>query len=75
VEKKLDEIKWLIKKKMIEFNFVSEGMGIIKGKIVFLNNYALDFRELVSEEHTDYRFHFRNGNNREPLEADLSHPH
>jgi len=64
VEKKLEEIKWLIKKKNIEFNLVSEEMGIIKGKIVFVNNNALDFRELVSEEHTDYRFHFMNGNNR-----------
>jgi len=64
VEKKLEEIKWLIKKKTVEFNLVSEEMGIVKGKIVFVNNYALDFRELVSEEHTDYRFHFMNGNNR-----------
>jgi hypothetical protein len=64
VEKKLEEIKWLIKKKTIEFNLVSEEMGIIKGNIVFVNNYALDFRELVSEEHTDYRYHFMNGNNR-----------
>jgi len=60
----LEEIKWLIKKKTVEFNLVSEEMGIVKGKIVFVNNYALDFRELVSEEHTDYRFHFMNGNNR-----------
>jgi len=64
VEKKLKGIKWLIKKKRIEFNLVSEEMGIIKGKIVFINHYALDFRELVSEEHTDYRFHFMNGNDR-----------
>ena len=64
VEKKLEEIKWLIKKKNIELNLVSEEMGIIKGKIVFVNNNALDFRELVSEEHTDYRFHFMNGNKR-----------
>ena len=64
MEKKLEEIKWLIKKKTIEFNLISEEMGIIKGKIVFVNNYVLDFRELVSEEHTDYRFHFMNGNNR-----------
>jgi len=64
VEKKLEGITWLIKKKRIEFNLVSEEMGIIKGKIVFINHYALDFRELVSEEHTDYRIHFMNGNNR-----------
>ena len=63
VEKKLEVIKWLIKKKMISFNLVSEEMGIIKGKIVFVNNYALDFRELVSMGHTDYRFHFMNGTN------------
>ena len=60
----MEEIKWLIKKKTVEFNLVSEEMGIVKGKIVFVNNSALDFRELVSEEHTDYRFHFMNGNNR-----------
>ncbi|GAH38534.1 unnamed protein product, partial [marine sediment metagenome] len=64
VEKKLEEITWLIKKKNIELNLVSEEMGIIKGKIVFVNNNALDFRELVSEGHTDYRFHFMDGNNR-----------
>ncbi len=64
VEKKLEEVKWLIKKKSVEFSLVSEEMGIIKGKIVFVNNYALDFRELVSAEHTDYRFHFMNGNNK-----------
>ena len=64
VEKSLEECKWLIKKKSIEFSLVSEEMGIIKGKIVFVNNYSLDFRELVSVEHTDYRFHFMNGNNR-----------
>jgi len=64
VEKKLEEVKWLIKKKSVEFSLVSEEMGIIKGKIVFVNNYSLDFRELVSMEHTDYRFHFMNGNNR-----------
>jgi hypothetical protein len=64
VENKLEEIKWLIKKKTIEFNLVSEEMGIIKGKVVFVNNNTLDFRELVSEEHTDYRFHFMDGNNK-----------
>ena len=64
VEKKLEEIAWLIKKKNIEFNLVSEEMGIIKGKIVFVNSNVLDFRELVSAEHTDYRFQFMNGNNR-----------
>lgn len=64
VEKKLEECKWLIKKKSIEFSLVSEEMGIIKGKIVFVNNYSLDFRELVSAEHTGYRFHFMNGDNR-----------
>jgi len=48
VEKKLEEI-------------ISEEMGIIKGKIVFVNHYVLDFRELVSDEHPDYRFHFMNG--------------
>jgi hypothetical protein len=64
VEKKLEECKWLIRKKNIEFSLVSEEMGIIKGKIVFVNNYSLDFRELVSAEHADYRFHFMNGNNR-----------
>lgn len=64
VEKKFEEIKWLIKKKNIEFSSVSEEMGIIKGKIVFVNNYSLDFRELVSLEHTHYRFHFMNENNK-----------
>jgi len=64
VEKKLEEIAWLIKKKNIEFNLVSEEMGIIKGKIVFVNSNVLDFMELVSAEHTDYRFQFMNGNNR-----------
>ena len=64
VEKSLEECKWLIKKKSIEFSLVSDEMGIIKGKIVFVNHYSLDFRELVSAEHTDYRFHFMNGNNR-----------
>lgn len=54
----------MIKKKNIEFSLVSEEMGIIKGKIVFVDNYSLDFRELVSAEHTDYRFHFMDGNNR-----------
>ena len=60
----MEEIKWLIKKKNIELNLVSEEMGIIKGKIVFVNSNVLDFRELVSEEHVDYRFQFMNGNNR-----------
>ncbi|OEU49116.1 MAG: hypothetical protein BA871_03785 [Desulfuromonadales bacterium C00003096] len=64
VEKKLEEVKWLIKKKRVEFSLVSEEMGIIKGKIVFVDNYSLDFRELVSAEHTDYRFHFMDGDNR-----------
>ncbi|HUV80163.1 MAG TPA: DUF6516 family protein [Candidatus Bathyarchaeia archaeon] len=64
VEKKLEEIAWLIKKKNIEFNLVSEEMGIIKGKIVFVNSNVLGFRELVSAEHTDYRFQFMNGYNR-----------
>ncbi|MGB2842575.1 MAG: DUF6516 family protein [Halobacteriota archaeon] len=63
VEKNLEGCKWIIKKKSIEFSLVSEEMGIIKGKIVFINNNSLDFRELVSAEHTDYRFHFMNGNN------------
>jgi hypothetical protein len=64
VEKKLEACKWLIKKKSIEFSLVSEEMGIIKGKIVFVDSHSLDFKELVSAEHTDYRFHFMNGNNR-----------
>ena len=56
IQEKLTEIKSLIKDSIAEFRAVSSGMGIVKGKITFIDGSILDFRELVSDEEHDYRF-------------------
>ena len=56
VQKKLEVIKWIIIEQSVNFDFVSDEMGLITGKLVFIDNTILDFMELVSAKEIEYRF-------------------
>ncbi len=58
VQKKIEEIKWIIIEQSVNFDFVSNEMGIITGKLVFIDNSILDFMELLSKKEAEYRFHY-----------------
>ena len=62
VERKIKSIDWLIKSKDINFDMISEEMGIVKGKITLLDKSVFDFREIVSRNEIDYRFHYMDKN-------------
>lgn len=62
VQRKLEDIKWIVIGHSINFDFVSEEMGIIIGKLVFVDNTILDFMELVSEKDSEYRFQYMDKN-------------
>ncbi len=63
VQSKLKEIEWLIKSERIDYDLLSDEMGIIKGEIVFIDGSTLEFREMVSREIPDYRFQYMEKNN------------
>ena len=56
VQNKIKAIQSLIKESKIEYRVVSPDMGIIKGKLIFIDNSILDFRELLGDNEHDYRF-------------------
>ncbi len=56
VQRKLEAIKWVIIEQSVNFDFVSDEMGIITGKLVFIDKSILEFMELVSEKEAGYRF-------------------
>ena len=62
VQKKLDAFRWIIIEQSVNFDFVSEEMGIITGKLVFIDNSILEFMELVSKKEAEYRFQFMDKN-------------
>ena len=62
VQKKLDASRWIIIEQSVNFDFVSEEMGIITGKLVFIDNSILEFMELVSKKEVEYRFQFMDKN-------------
>jgi len=64
VERKLEEIRVLVRTETTEFSIISSDMGIIKGRIVFIDGSVIDFRELVSEGEANYRFHYMDKDNR-----------
>ena len=43
VQRKLEAIKWIIVEQSINFDFVSDEMGIITGKLIFIDKSILDF--------------------------------
>lgn len=64
VRTKIKGLSPLIKSETIKFDMVSSEMGIIKGKIIFLDGSIFDFRELLSHEDHDYRFHWMDNKNK-----------
>ena len=58
VQRKLEAIKWIIIEQSINFDFVSDEMSIVTGKLVFIDKSILDFMELVSREEAEYRFQY-----------------
>lgn len=58
VRNKLKEISPLIQADNSTFEMVSADMGILRGRIAFIDGFALDFRELLSTSEHDYRFHW-----------------
>ena len=60
VQRKLEAIKWIIIEQSVNFDFVSDEMGIITCKLVFIDNTILDFMELVSPKEAEYRFQHMN---------------
>ncbi len=74
VQKKLETIKWLFIEHTIHFDFVSDDMGIIIGKIIFIDNSTLEFMELVSLQKSEYRFQYM-GKDKELISRWDSAPH
>ncbi len=62
VQRKLETIKWIIIEQSVNFDFVSDEMGIIIGKLVFIDKSILEFMELVSVEEAEYRFQYMDKN-------------
>ena len=62
VQRKLEAIKWIIIEQSINFDFVSDEMGIITGRLVFIDKSILDFMELVSIREAEYRFQYMEKN-------------
>ena len=62
VQGKLEDVKWIVIEQSVSFDFVSEEMGIITGKLVFVDNTILDFMELVDEKESEYRFQYMGKN-------------
>jgi len=58
VESKLSEFLWLIKHKQISIEKISDEMLIIRGRIVFIDESIVDFRELVTSKEIDYRYQY-----------------
>jgi len=56
VQRKLEAIKWVVIEQSVNFDFVSDEMGVITGKLVFIDKSILEFMELVSEKEAEYRF-------------------
>jgi hypothetical protein len=64
VRSRLKEISPLIQADTSTFEIVSADMGILKGRIIFIDGSALDFRELFSTNDHDYRFHWMDASNK-----------
>lgn len=58
VQRKLESLKWIIIEQSINFDFVSDEMGIITGKLVFIDKSIMEFMELVSIKEAEYRFQY-----------------
>ena len=71
---KVKELSALIKTENVSFDMVSAAMGIVKGRIVFIDGSTFDFREIVSRADHDYRFHWMDRNARLIIRWD-SAPH
>ena len=64
VRTKLKEISPLIQADTSTFEMVSADMGMLRGRIAFIDGSALDFRELLSTNDHDYRFHWMDASNK-----------
>jgi hypothetical protein len=64
VRNKLKEISPLIQTDTSTFEMVSADMGTLRGRIAFIDGSALDFRELLSTNEHDYRFHWMDASNK-----------
>jgi hypothetical protein len=64
VRNKLKEISPLIKADSVTFEMVSADMGMLRGRIAFIDGSLLDFRELLSSTEHDYRFHWMDASNK-----------
>ncbi len=64
VRNKLKEISPLIQADTSTFEMVSADMGMLRGRIAFIDGSALDFRELLSTYEHDYRFHRMDASNK-----------
>ncbi len=64
VRNKLKEISPIIQADTSTFEMVSADMGMLRGRIAFMNGSVLDFRELLSTNEHDYRFHWMDVSNK-----------
>ncbi len=74
VRNKLKEISPLTQADTSTFEMVSADMGILRGRIAFIDGSALDFRELLSTSEHDYRFHWMDASNKMIVRWDTA-PH
>lgn len=64
VRNKLKEISPLIQADTSTFEMVSADMGVLRGRITFIDGSVLDFRELFLTNAHDYRFHWMDRSNK-----------
>jgi len=53
---KLDSLDYIIEQRSVDIEFVDSKSFILRGEIVFINGWRLDFREFSSPDEHDYRF-------------------
>ena len=64
VRNKLKEISPLIQTDTSTFEMVAADMCMLRGRIAFIDGSVLDFRELLSTNEHDYRFHWMDASNK-----------
>ncbi|HKN18234.1 MAG TPA: DUF6516 family protein [Dissulfurispiraceae bacterium] len=64
VRNKLKDISALIKADTVTLEMVSADMGMLRGRVAFIDSSVLNFRELLSTKEHDYRFHWMDASNK-----------
>jgi len=63
VREKLETLDYLIDEQNLTIDRIDGSTVLMKGSILFVNGFKLDFTEFKSPDNHDYRFHFMDENN------------